>query len=198
MPGDTPDPTPAATGAPARDRLRAQDWNTLRVKLKTWAWHATGKRSWEHAEDLAGDAIALAFNPAGVQWNPEKEPVFRYLTGLVRGLLSNERRKMANTHERLTAKGSMAAFADDEARSPEAVAMRRVRVERLFERLAASAAKDPKRLALAKCFAEGLETAEEQAEATGMTVAEVVLARRRLYAAAEAIERERAETELSA
>jgi hypothetical protein len=189
---------PSGSGPISRERLLAtQDWATLRVKLKAYAWKATAKRSWEHAEDLAQDAIALAFKPSTPEWDPAVEPsFFRYLTGLLRGLLSNERRLKRTTHEIATGEKTLHAVVD-RASSPEEIVIRRQRVQQLLEALHARAEEDPLRGDVAYCFARGVDGAEEQAEEMGQLVEDVRRARRRLYDLAEAIERRSRETEFN-
>jgi DNA-directed RNA polymerase specialized sigma24 family protein len=188
----------ASAGPAARDLLLAdQDWATLSVKLKGYAWKATARRSWEHAEDLAQETIALAYKASTPPWDPEVEPsFFRYLTGLLRGLLSNERRLKRTTHEIATGEKTIQAFADP-ASAPDENVIRRQRIQQLVEALHARAEADPLRGDVAHCFARGIDGAEEQAEETRKPIEDVLRARRRLYDLAEALERRSREAELN-
>ncbi len=180
----------AATRTDYHALLARQDWETLRQKLKLFAWQATGSRSMTRAEDLAHDAIARVWSDAGVRWNPESEnSLLRFLTGIVRGDLSNERRLKRTSSEVATGPDALAE-ARDARPEPDAVLAeletKHVAFARLRERLAGDAIGG----ALVALFEDGIADAGEQASASGIALEDVRRARRRVFDHAAAVGRE--------
>ncbi len=183
----------APTATDYRTLLAAQDWPLLRQKLKLFAWNATGGRSMERAEDLAQDAIARVWTDAGVRWDRAIEPsLLRFLTGILRGDLSNQRRLKRTTRERLLGDETLEAESDARttADGPEDRLIRRETVERVFEAIHARAPEDDVGADVIALFARGTDGATEQAEASGHSIDEIRRARRRVFDRAAAVKRE--------
>ena len=183
----------ARTATDYRTLLATQDWGVLRQKLKLFAWSATGRRSMERAEDLAQDAIARVWEDAGVRWDPAVEPsLFRFLTGILRGDLSNQRRLKRTSRETLPGKDVLEAQADANAtaEAPEELLIRRETTQRVFDAILARGPDDEIGSAIVALFARGIDRAAEQAEASGCSIDEIQRARRRVFDRAAAVKRE--------
>jgi hypothetical protein len=183
----------SAPSAPRyHDLLASQDWAELRKKLKAYAWKATGCRSMDRAEDLAHDVVARLWTDAGVRWDPMIEPnLFRFLTGLLRGELSNERRLKRTSNEILAGDETIEAVGGVE--TPETLLMLRQETTRVFGALRERTAVDPVGATVAELFANGIDGASEQAEASGTPIDDIRLARKRVFRHAEAIKRDMGE-----
>jgi hypothetical protein len=204
-PRTTPlDPSPPASTVPgmsAEEQLRKQDWKRIRKQLAAIAFHRTGKRSWAHAEDLAQQAITEAYGRAD-GWDPAKQELIVHLALRVRGLATNSWRRHRTTFEIAMSvakrrhgvrhegeKGKeIDAPSEDE---PIDLALDRRRMADLFNRrLAERLAGDEIALTIVALLKEGTSEPEEQAEAAGLTRAQVRDGRRRLFRHAENVKRE--------
>jgi hypothetical protein len=77
-----------------RELLSVVDWKKTMPQLEEFATaRARGERT--AGEVLAADAVANAYDPLYVAWDPAKEDVLRYLQSMVNGALANERRRDA-------------------------------------------------------------------------------------------------------
>jgi DNA-directed RNA polymerase specialized sigma24 family protein len=202
----------AANATDYRALLARQEWGPLRKKLKLWAWKATGSRSMDRAEDLVQDAVARLWQDAGVRWDPQIEPnLFRFMTGLIRGDLSNERRLKATSSEVLAPNKAsdrdddkdrredderqkpIEAYGDGGQGSAEALLVQRERLHRGFAALRERTADDEQGATVAALFESGVSDAAEQAAASGYSIDDIRRARRRVFDHAAAIGRERAQ-----
>jgi hypothetical protein len=176
-----------------RALLARQDWALLRKQLKLFAWKATGSRSMERAEDLAHDAIERLWTDVGVRWDPATEQsLLRFLTGLVRGELSNQRRKKATTHEKATDDETLAELHDDGGSgAPDALLSERETLHHGWTALRQRTQDDAIASSVVDLFARHVTDAAEQAAASGHSIDDIRRARRRVFDHAAAIARER-------
>lgn len=184
-------PGAAATATDYRALLARQDWSDLRKKLKLFAYKATGSRSMDRAEDLAQDAIARVWEDAGVRWRPEVEPsLFRFLTGLVRGDLSNERRRKRTSSEVLAGAEVIEAAGDGGRGAAERLLILDETSRRVLTALRERTAKDPIATEVTELFERGVDVPRDQAEASDHSIEEIRRARRRVFDHAKAVRRE--------
>jgi hypothetical protein len=187
------DRPPARTMVPAMDgaaRLRAQDWAKIFATLSAFAYRRTGKRSWAHAEDLAQSAIAALYARPEA-WVAEKEPLLKHLCRRVIGLASNEWSRKRSSFEVMMSEKRLGELevADDSEAADDVLDRRRmaaefrVRLERRF-------AGDETALVVIEAMAEGAVSPAEVVAATGLRVAVVVEARRRIFYNAERVSTE--------
>jgi hypothetical protein len=191
------------------EQLRAQDWGRIRAKLTACAWRALGwgKEREEDAADMAQEAIARAFQREG-GWDPEKQPLLRYLCNRVIGMVKNDRRLFRNRFEvPLRDDDRDDGAADDPAGgshgreehdAPDAGSLeplehvidkRRYGV-RFRVRIVARLAGDEIALAVVNMMLEGIEGVEEQAAHCNYSLAELRFARRRVFHHAHRIAKE--------
>ncbi|MGO8994535.1 MAG: hypothetical protein ACLQVI_14550, partial [Polyangiaceae bacterium] len=195
--GSRPPMTAAPNALDYRALLARQDWVTLRKNLKLYAWKATGSRSMDRAEDIAHDAIARLWEDAGVRWDPQAEPnLFRFLTGLVRGDLSNERRLKATTDVDLPGPQAVEALRDKSEPGAETLLIRAESVHRIFSPLRERTASDAVASAVVDLFARGIDGAADQVEASGHSIDDIRRARRRVFDHVAAIKRELGDPEV--
>jgi hypothetical protein len=203
-----PVPRSKSTVAPMAtdDALRKQDWGRILAQLTNFAWKFTGKRSWEHAEELAQEAIADAF--ARVDgWDPAKEELIAYLCRQVCGLAANSWRRKRNTFEvAMRAAVKAHGVSHDGGRKELDVAsgeeaadevLDRLRLAEAYRaRLTESLAGDETALAVIALFKEGVDSQTAQAERIGLTpsqISQIHAARRRVFRHAESVSKELAE-----
>lgn len=186
---------------PVEEELRAQNWEKILAQLTSFAWKHTGKRSWEHAQDLASEAIANAF--ARIDgWDPAREPLVGYLSRQVVGLATNSRRRKRNTFEvamRTAVKTHGVRhddggkreidFASDDTPADELLDQRRL-ASLYRDRLAQGFAGDENALAVLALFTEGVDGPAAQVARSGLTLPQIRAARRRIYRHAEALSEE--------
>jgi hypothetical protein len=175
----------------ADERLRAQDWGRLQVKLTAFAWKRMGRarHRWHEAEEIAAQVIAKAFEH-GEGWDPEKEPILKWLAKRVIGALSNEWSRKRNSFEVAMddAREWQSVASDDDA---EDEALDRARLAGMFRRrLEEEIARDEIEAAVVAMFTEGIVTPMEQAKASPFSLAQLRDARRRVFYAHEKIARE--------
>ena len=173
-----------------RALLAEQDWRQLRKNLKLFAWKATGCRSMERAEDHAHDTIARVWTDETVRWDPRVEPsCFRFLTGVLRGDLSNERR-LRRGKERLPGEETLHRRSDGGAGAPDVLLVAKETTARVFSALLEACADDPIGRDVAEMFQQEIDLPAEQVTASGHSIAEIRRARRRVFDRADAIRRE--------
>jgi DNA-directed RNA polymerase specialized sigma24 family protein len=166
----------------AADRLQGQDWEKLGEPLTAFAYRRTGKRSWALAQDLAQSAIAdLITHPES--WDPEKEPLLKHLAKRVIGLASNEWSRKGRALEVLFAPGDAEDLPETEHAQDaiEDVLDRRRAAARFRARLDALVAGDEDAAVVVTQMAEGRDTPLAIAKASGLSIARVRDARRRIF-----------------
>ena len=187
-------PAPMSAAASATDYralLARQNWKEIRKNLKLFAYKATGSRSMDRAEDFAQDAIARLWTDAGVRWDPATEPnLFRFLTGLVRGELSNERRLKETTSVTRPGRETIEAHADPRNETPERLLLHAETSDRVLRALRERAAKDAIGLDVVDMYERRIDDAADQAKASGHSIEDIRRARRRVSDHAAAIYRE--------
>jgi DNA-directed RNA polymerase specialized sigma24 family protein len=175
-----------------RERLDAQDWGEIHLRLKDFAIHRCGKRGTAQAEDLVQAAITrlYAFDS---KWDPEKEPdVLRTLMSIVNGLLRNERTSAAaRTTRSLSSPSAKRAAANvpDASRPDDHVADTDLLTRRLAL-LHDRCADDPPVLRMVSLMTAGLDSPAEIRAATGWTAAEFAATRRRMLRSAARVARD--------
>jgi DNA-directed RNA polymerase specialized sigma24 family protein len=183
------------------DELRSQNWEKIQAQLTSFAWKHTGMRSWEHAQDLASEAIANAFERID-GWDPARELLVGYLSRQVVGLATNSRRRKRNTFE-VAMRAAVKAhgvrhddggkreidFASADAPTDEVLDQRRLAA--LYrDRLTQGFAGDEAALAVLALFTSGVDEPAEQVARSGLTLSQIRAARRRIYRHAEALSQE--------
>ncbi|MGO8995144.1 MAG: sigma factor [Polyangiaceae bacterium] len=167
------------------NRFRGQDWETLRERLTAFAHRRTHKRSWELAEDLAQTAIAdLITRPE--TWDPEKEPLIKHLAKRVIGLASNDWSRKRTALEVLFRPGEgedggEAPDVEHEEDAIEDVLDRRRVAARFRAGLDELVAGDEDAAVVVAQMAEGRDTPAAIAKASGLPLARVRDARRRVF-----------------
>lgn len=164
------------------DRLRAQDWGKLQAQLTAFAYKRIKRRSWETARELAADAIANAWERGAKGWDPQKEPIQRYLAREVIGLALNEWRRHRNRFELLVTTEDGFDYLADVKAGPgaapdEQLDERRVLAE--FKRRLAKAV-EGNRVAeiVLTLMDEEIDEPRDQAAASGIDIKEIRNARR--------------------
>jgi hypothetical protein len=175
----------------ADERLRAQDWGCLQAKLTSFAWKRMGKAQhrWHEAEEIAAQVIAKAFEHAE-GWDPEKEPILKWLAKRVIGAMSNEWARKRNSFEVAMddAREWQSVASDDDT---EDDALDRARLAEMFRRrLEDEIARDEVESAVVAMFTEGILTPIEQAKASPFSLAQLRDARRRVFYAHDKIAKE--------
>jgi RNA polymerase sigma factor (sigma-70 family) len=172
----------------AANRLRGQDWEKLRAQLTAFAHRHTRRRSWELAEDLAQTAIAdVTTRPEG--WDPAKEPLLKHLAKRVISAASNDWSRKRTALEVLftPSEGEEAPDAEDEQDAIEDVIDRRRVAARFRAGLDELVAGDEDAAIVVAEMAEGRDTPAAIAKASGLPLARVRDARRRVFYQAKAL-----------
>jgi len=157
------------------------------VRLRLEAFASARARSLVDPMDLVDAAIAKVIDPHGSPWDPSAGKSFvDHVGSVINGLVINERRRARGRYEVVDsslADGDSAV--DPDPLPDEAVAAREwhARLEIIRQRLQAELEqRDAIAAGVYRQVVAGLETATEQAAATGCTVAEVYEAHRRIKA----------------
>jgi len=167
------------------------DWTKMSRRLTLAAHKLLRGKSWEDAEDLAQRAIAQLFDTASyAQWDREKHPdLFDHLAGVVVGLISN-RRQLASRRNKSLDDDQWDELPGKAPTNEEALGDRELAaktVEILGAELRADGDHDA--LRLLECFEDGVTEAAEQAERTGLPIAQIRNARKRFYRRTEELKR---------
>jgi hypothetical protein len=173
----------------ASARVRSQNWSRLTAQLTAWAFKRTQQRSWDLAQDLAYEAITQLYeNPES--WDPDKEPILKHLAKRVIGLASNEWRRKRNSFEvamETSTEWQKVAGAGDAADEE----LDRLRLAESFrERLAQRLEGDEAATMVVAQMLDEVDSANDQARETEMTVAQIREARRRVFYHAEQASKE--------
>ena len=150
--------------------LGSQDWGRMQANLAAFAFRRTGRRSMEHAEDLAQDAITkFLARPEG--WDPAKEPLLKHLSKRVIGLASNEWSRKRSTLEVAmeTREDEAMMVAGDDDPTDEVLDRRRLAAQ-FRARLEARLAGDENALAIVVLMTEGIDSPAGLHEASGAHV----------------------------
>jgi DNA-directed RNA polymerase specialized sigma24 family protein len=172
----------------ATDRFRGEDWGKLQAKLTAFAYGRTGKRSLEHAQDLAQTAIADAISRPET-WDPEKEPLLKHLAKRVIGLASNDRARKRNQLEVLftPSEDEEPPDAELEADALEDILDRRRAAARFRAGIDGLVAGDEDAVAVVAEMSEGRDTPAAIAKASQIPIVRVRAARRRVFYHADAL-----------
>jgi DNA-directed RNA polymerase specialized sigma24 family protein len=162
----------------ADELLRAADWEGLRARLAAFAYRRTGKRSWERANDVAGQAIADACEHGA--WDPDHEPLEKHLVKRVMSLASGEmRRKRSSLEVRMQYAPEWEDVGSDDEPTDDVLHQRRV-AKAFADRLEARLENDVEATLLLPHLSDGVTASTALAEATGLSFEEVRAAQKRI------------------
>jgi DNA-directed RNA polymerase specialized sigma24 family protein len=198
---DATPPPSRVPGMTVEGELRSQDWSRIRRQLSDVAWRITGRRSWEHAEDLAQQAIADAY--ARIDgWDPAKEPLIRNLIRRVWGLATNSWRRKRNSFEvamDVAFKSHEGEDDDEDDHEPDVASgddgaddvLDRRRIAASYrEGISQRLLGDEAAMAVIELLIDGVTNRAEQAARSGLLLAQVAAARRRVFYHAEQVSKE--------
>ena len=169
------------TAMSATTRLPEPDWRRLKAQVSAYAFRRTGRRSWEHAEDLAQSAIVQHLTrPAG--WDPAHESLLKHLCKRVIGLASNEWHRKRSSFEVAMRWRELAALPVDDGGQPADEVLDQRRLAAQFRaRLEARLAGDETALTIIVLMTEGFDTPAALQKASGLPLAQIREARRRIF-----------------
>jgi DNA-directed RNA polymerase specialized sigma24 family protein len=171
--------------------LKQEEWHALSVRLTLYA-RVCLQRHQSHAEDVAQEAIADAFDPSLPDaWDLSVHPnAFSFLSALVRRIALAHRRGYGEakrrriSDERMERRGGLVESTEVTlARDERAYLV----IQRIRQRIGTS---DPNALAVLNLMEANVLTMAEQAEHLGCTLDEARSARRRLTTQIKNAERE--------
>jgi hypothetical protein len=170
----------AARAARITEIVAKLEWRSISLRLQRFAYVCIRKRSMEKAEDLAQAAILKVLDPRYKEWDPDREPdIFQHLKNLVRGEVSNLRRKKSEHHEHTTPNEKIDNARFDPAGDPEEQLAAREMEHTFYDRLGARFADDPLAAKLGPLVARGILAPQDQAAALGVEVDQARNARKR-------------------
>jgi DNA-directed RNA polymerase specialized sigma24 family protein len=176
--------------------LRTLDWAPILAKLHAYGMARTKSKA--QAQDLAQEAVRRLFDVDDITWNPSLEPdPTRFLISIMTRQISNEKTSGRRHHE-LSAQNKKQESAillaservADGAPSPERAAVARDLAARAMSALEKRIAADASALRVLGLATDGIDTPAEQAEAMGVSKAEILRVRERLYHHAALVARE--------
>jgi DNA-directed RNA polymerase specialized sigma24 family protein len=180
-------------GAAARaERITALveelDWGALSNRLRRFAFLRMKKRSEEEADEVAQTAIMQVLDPRYMAWDPDREPeIYDHLKNLVRGLVSNRRRRNEENRVVATDDDALVELAKAPHHDPATVLADKQLARTVADRFAAMFPDDAIVLEVVSLTAQGVVTPRDQAEAAGVPYDDVRNARRRMFRAAKEI-----------
>jgi hypothetical protein len=165
------------------------------AKVTSYAHRLLARRRRERAEEIAQEAIAQLFDPARTQLDAETEAeILLVLFGLVKGLVSNDRRRKHHQLEVQVRESRRDNIGDGRASPEELLAGQQERALAISQ-LRARVANDDVGAQLVDLFANGIDEAQAQSHASGASIETIRKARKRVFRHADAIAREREEQE---
>lgn len=160
--------------------LARQDWGAIMKALTLFAARRAGKSAPNDlARDLASEAIRRVFDPDYTAWDPSKETLLLHLGSIVNTLLWSHRQRASTRRER---GGDLDPDEHAEASSTEAKLAARDEGRRVMKALEEAFPTPGLERDLVRLLGEGVSVAREQAEALGVEVARVYVARRKIDA----------------
>jgi hypothetical protein len=174
-------------GAAARaERITAHveklDWAAISNRLRRFAFLRMHKRSVEAADEVAQSAIMQVLDPRYMAWDPEREPdLYQHLKNVVRGLVSNRRRRNEDNRVVATDDDALVELAKAPHNDPATALADKQLAKTVADRFGAIFGDDPLVLELLSLTAQGVVTPRDQAEAAGVPYDEVRNARKRMF-----------------
>jgi hypothetical protein len=185
-----------SVAAGVRVKLDAvKDWGEVMAKVIAYAHRLLARRRRDRAEEIAQEAIAQLFDPARTHLAAETQhEIEMVLCGLVKGLVSNDRRRKHHQHEVQVRESHRDNVGDGRA-SPEDLLAEQQERALAISQLRARVANDEVGVQLVELFASGVDEAQAQSDASGAPIETIRNARKRVFRHADAIAREREEQE---
>lgn len=156
------------------------DWAEVAQRLTLFVFRRMGRgANLADAEEVAQEAIKRFFDPKYAAWNKGKEPdIMRFLGSVANGVLSNRLKKSIRRRELLESNGT--SLDDDKAPNLEASIADKEIAHRGLKMLRQRLPTDGLEMQVLELCLDGVSKPRAQAQALGVAVEDIYVARRTL------------------